>query len=291
MTTKDNFLRKGTLGIKWKDAKTSIRGNGRCIVVIPVYKKVDALSKFEEKSIEQVIKILGQTYELSLLCGYSFDVREYSDRFNYDFSYCKCSDDFFKSQKSYSDLCEKYEFYEIFSGYEYILIYQPDAWIFENRLEYFIDLGYDYIGAIHMLKANGNGGRIGNGGFSLRKPKKLSEVCKDTDFEQFRFSLYEDCAFSIRLKSKLNIPDPDIGFEFGWQEHPEAAYKKTSKLPMGCHNPMRNNWNFWRNYISISNKEFDENRAKAIVGDKDFSVKPKYTSNVIKKKVIKKIDF
>ena len=291
MATKTDFLRKGTLGIKWENAEVSVRGNGRCIVVIPVYKKVDALSKFEEKSIGQVIKILGEKYELLILCGFSFDVKEYCDKFNYDFSYCKCSDEFFKSQKAYSDLCEKHEFYEIFSGYEYILIYQPDAWIFEDRLEHFMDMGYDYIGSIHMLKANGSGGRVGNGGFSLRKPEKFAEVCKETDFEQFRFSLLEDCAFTIRLKSKFNLPEPEIGFEFGWQEQPQAAYNKTKKLPMGCHNPMKNNWNFWRNHIAIADGEFDKDRAKAIVGDKDFSVKPKYTSNIVRKKQIKKIEY
>ena len=280
-----DFLRYGTLNIKWVEPVVKLRTASRCLVVIPVYKQIEKLSKFEGKSIERTIEIFGEKYEISLLCGLSFDVEAYSKKFGYDFSYMKCSDEYFKSQKSYSDLCEMFQLYETLSDYEYILICQPDAWVFEDNLEHFIELGYDYIGSIHMLRANGNGGRVGNGGFSLRKTKKFADVCRETDFNTFRYTLYEDCAFTIKLKDKLNIAPPEVGFEFGWQEQPQAAFQKIGKLPMGCHNPMKNNWNFWRNHIKVSDEEFSKAEMTSLTGASSVSVRPKYTHpNVVKKR-------
>lgn len=278
-------MRKGTLGIKWVEPIIKKNNSSDCVVIIPVYKQVEKLSKFESKSIERTIEVLGKKYEIMLLCGLSFDVESYSKKFEYDFSYIKCSNEYFESQKSYSDLCEEFEFYEALSDYEYILICQPDAWIFEDNLEHFINFGYDYIGSVHMLRSNGNGGRVGNGGFSLRKTKKFAELCKETNFDQFPFSLFEDCVFSIRLKNQLNIAPLGDGFEFGWQEQPQAAYEKIKKLPMGCHNPMKNNWNFWRNHIKIADEEFDEAKMASLTGADSVSVKPKYTHpNILKRK-------
>ena len=37
---------------------------------------------------------------------------------------------------------KKYHFLE----YQYMLIYQLDAFVFEDKLDYFCELGYDYIG-------------------------------------------------------------------------------------------------------------------------------------------------
>ena len=71
-------------------------------------------------------------------------------------------------------------FYQRFRRFEYILIYQLDAFVFSDRLEEFCRLGYDYIGAPWPL---GDGNKhneelvvegnhfltVGNGGFSLRR--------------------------------------------------------------------------------------------------------------------------
>lgn len=283
--SKEDMFRKGTLGIKWTEPIFKNSGKSKCAVLIPVYKGIDELSKFEEESIGNTVKVLGGKYEIFLVCGSLFDTDSYSKHFEYDFSYCKCNDKYFESQKSYSDLCEKYELYEAFSQYDYILICQPDAWIFEDRLEYFIGLGYDYIGCIHMLRSNGTGGRVGNGGFSLRKVSKFIEVCKKTDFEKFRFRLYEDCVFTISLKNEFNIPSNDIGFDFGWQEQPRAAMKITGKLPMACHSPMKNNWEFWRQYITIADDESNKRKIEVISGAENVSAGHRYNiPGTIKKK-------
>lgn len=279
-----NAFARGTLKIPWTSPEVKNNATvGRCVVLIPVYKNVGRLSKFEKKSIERVISILGEKYELMLLCGKSFKTNEYNEHFGYDFSYYKCNDDFFKSQKSYSDLCEKYQFYETLSEYEYMLIYQPDAWIFEDRLEHFINLGHDYIGSVHTLRTNGTNGKVGNGGFSLRKISKFAEVCKKTDFEQFRYTTYEDCVFTMLLKQKFDIATLEEGFDFGWQENPQAAFSITKKLPMGCHNPMRNNWRFWSEHIKLADEPFSEEKMKVISGAENVTIRPVYNKPFIHK--------
>ena len=54
---------------------------------------------------------------------------------------------YFISKESYSRLLVSKSFYEAFSEYEYILIYQPDCLVFSDQLLEWCKKGNDYIGA------------------------------------------------------------------------------------------------------------------------------------------------
>lgn len=56
-------------------------------------------------------------------------------------------DTYFKGIAGYNRLMMSPEFYETFAQWEYILIYQTDAWVFSDRLSEWCSKGYDYIGA------------------------------------------------------------------------------------------------------------------------------------------------
>ncbi|WP_133593163.1 DUF5672 family protein [Azoarcus indigens] len=67
-------------------------------------------------------------------------------------------------------------FYRLYRDYEYMLICHLDAWIFQDRLAFWMDAGYDFIGAplflppcgrTHFLQRMAPFG--GNGGLSLRR--------------------------------------------------------------------------------------------------------------------------
>ena len=67
-------------------------------------------------------------------------------------------------------------FYQIYQEFDYILVCHLDAWIFRDRLAYWMDKGYDFIGAplflpendkVHFLQRMAPFG--GNGGLSLRR--------------------------------------------------------------------------------------------------------------------------
>ena len=60
----------------------------------------------------------------------------------------------FTSRNSYSKLLLSSKFYERFSDYDYMLIYQLDCLIFSNDLKKWTDLNYDYIGAPWFAEPN-----------------------------------------------------------------------------------------------------------------------------------------
>lgn len=76
-------------------------------------------------------------------------------------------ENYFKSIDGYNKLMLSPSFYKAFSNYEYILIYQLDAWVFKDELQHWCNQKYDYIGA--PIYQNNKLIGIGNGGFSLRK--------------------------------------------------------------------------------------------------------------------------
>lgn len=146
-------------------------------VVVPIY--TTDMSCDEIVSIEQCLRILG-SYHLFLLCPNDLNVSgwPYYSRFEL----VRFDSMYFKSTRTYSDLLLKKAFYKRFLAFDFILIYQTDAWVFKDELKYWMEQGYDYIGAPWFTYGthNHNDGlpeSVGNGGFSLRNVKKHIAVC------------------------------------------------------------------------------------------------------------------
>lgn len=144
------------------------------VVVIPVYQSVP--KEEEIASFMQCLTVL-RNYNIVLLTYKDLICDAYEriaikcnkeiDRVNFDKAY-------FCSIEGYNRLCLDKMFYERFGEYEYMLIYQLDAWVFRDELSFWCSQGYDYIGAPWFKEINGHysyefSGSIGNGGFSLRK--------------------------------------------------------------------------------------------------------------------------
>lgn len=75
------------------------------------------------------------------------------------------------------------DFYRMYLEFEYILICHLDAWVFRDRLAYWMDLGYDFIGAPLFLPQNGHASFMRrmapfgcNGGLSLRRVARCIHV-------------------------------------------------------------------------------------------------------------------
>ena len=144
------------------------------LVVVPVYKSQP--NDFEELSFIQSLKVLGD-YPFSIITFEGLDVSYYTNLMDeYLISYSvNCFDkDYFKGWASYNRLLLSKGFYETFRRHTYMLIYQLDAFVFKDELQYWCNKGYDYIGA-PWFKDFGNGliqpklVAVGNGGLSLRK--------------------------------------------------------------------------------------------------------------------------
>lgn len=142
-------------------------------ILIPAYKT--SLSESELISLHQCCQVFS-SYPLQLVVPVDLDISEYDTEFrlfNINYLIQRFPNEYFIGIQGYNRLMLSRKFYERFQSYEYILIYQLDAYVFRDELSVWCSKGFDFIGAplveyytdtefsTHM--------RVGNGGFSLRK--------------------------------------------------------------------------------------------------------------------------
>lgn len=152
--------------------------NNNCCIVIPIYKEI--LSETDIISLKQCLKILSK-YHIVFITNKKLDCSAYIEicrKYNTDFSFEYFHYCYSFGINGYNALLLSKKFYTRFKNYTYILIYQLDAYVFRDELDYWCGQGYDYIGAPWMsIKSildtpkfgNHYNLTVGNGGFSLRK--------------------------------------------------------------------------------------------------------------------------
>ena len=233
------------------------------IIVVPIYKK--SLDLPEKISLKQLYKVLGDYYICfvapqrmkSFFCKRNVKVIYFEDRY-------------FNNTGTYSELLLSDFFYEKFSKYEYMLIYQLDAFVFRDELLDFCRLGYDYIGAPvprnccaewKVIKA-----RVGNGGFSLRKIystrriiTNMPEIVNDKSIRELCYK-YEDLFFGYcgaRVDVDFSVPDIKTALKFAIDDDVSHCYRKLScnNLPFGCHRWSKvERYQIWCKYV-VRDKE------------------------------------
>lgn len=150
-------------------------------IVIPVYNEI--ISSYELISLQQLNRVLGD-YDKFFVAPENM-IFSYAD-FCQDWTVENFKKYYFQNTVTYSELLLSEEFYDRFSQYEYMLIYQLDAFVFSDRLMEFCSLGYDYIGAPwpmnHRYSIGRRAAKIGNGGLSLRKIDSVIKLlrCKES---------------------------------------------------------------------------------------------------------------
>ncbi|NCD70353.1 DUF5672 family protein [Mucilaginibacter agri] len=229
-------------------------------IVIPFYR--DAISPYEKIALQQCENVLAAYPKIaikpnSLKIPVDANMVSIEEEVSFD-------DSFFKGIEGYNKLMLSPIFYEQFLAYEYILIYQMDAFVFKDELADWCSQNWDYIGAPWIrkqivsnpfkaavlkaqqylstefnLKKRGVPNkyqfenRVGNGGFSLRRVRPFYEVCVSMDKQIKEYLAYtahqynEDAFWSIevnRKKKMLNIPDWQTGLKFAFEYAPQTAY-------------------------------------------------------------------
>lgn len=165
-------------------------------VVVPVYKI--ELANSEVSSLHQCLNLL-KNYTITFICSNSFDFDAFCRR-NRIKDQRKCIEkvefpkEFFASVEGYNSLLSLDFFYSAFSQFEYILIYQLDAWVFKDELEFWMSQGYDYIGApwINFDTCESVLLGVGNGGFSLRRVNSFQNVLRSFKFKYSPFYSFPD---------------------------------------------------------------------------------------------------
>ena len=155
----------------------------RHCIVVPLYKSFEMLADDELISLQQLFAVLGK-HPICFIshCKFEFDIYVKEAEKKNIFPEVKRFDEFyFGDVNGYNQLLISLDFYRSFSAFDYLLIYQLDAFVFRDELNYWCKMKYDYIGApwtgIHIYKEIPLVG-VGNGGFSLRKVESTIMVLK-----------------------------------------------------------------------------------------------------------------
>ena len=236
-------------------------------IIVPVYK--EELNDFEKLSLAQLHKVLGNNYDVYLIGPEKMDICRYIAIYPH-MVYIPMDPKWFESIHSYSQLCMQYSFYDRFSEYEYILLYQLDAWLFRDEIHDFCKLGYDFIGAPIFSDKCGwpDVPKVGNGGFSLRRIETFKDICNpDGDFLQYYNKKESELAktlLKVDIEDKyfclvvpmfydINIAPVGIAERFSWDMNPDLTHDYLKKdFPMGVH-AIDKNIRFYKCYINELN--------------------------------------
>ena len=264
------------------------------IVVVPLYESNP--DNWQRLSFEQCCRVLGG-HPICIATNKEVDISQYQEiasKYSIKILREDFDSSFFASISGYNRLMLDKRFYQRFSDYEYMLVYQLDAWVFRDELDDWCNKGYDYIGAPWIEKDSKGQpisiGGVGNGGFSLRRIQHFVDVLsyrgpvKDGEKlklepslknKLYRFlyslgyqntlsyykkdeTLFEDIFLSIFLAdTKLHalMPDAETACHFAFEQAPSYLYAKTKRLPFGCHAWLKYEYDsFWMTFINGNNK-------------------------------------
>lgn len=217
-------------------------------IIIPIFKK--KLFDFEKISLQQALNIF-KNYDIFFVSPENFlgDIPENIKVEKFDSKY-------FKSVKTYNQLMLNISFYERFLAYKFILIYQLDAFVFEDKLLYFCGLEYDYIGApwisgiYHYIDKKHCIWKVGNGGLSLRNVYSFIKVLKEYQDIVCDCIINEDIFYSSLINKDFKIAPVEIALEFSFEQQVLKCFERNNRqLPFGCHAWMRYNFKFWKPFI------------------------------------------
>lgn len=245
-------------------------------VVIPVYSQ--AISYYERVSLARCNSILGR-HEIILVAPDSLDISNYfSIMSGGRVSVERFSDQYFNNGLSgYNRLLTSELFYSRFLNFDFILIYQLDAFVFHDLLDLWCQKGYDYVGApwLHAswqkdysnclfysivskqsflkrqlsklrwrIAGGPNSLSVGNGGLSLRRTQTFHYLSAQASNIAASCTANEDIFWSIFLPLhgyKIQIPTWREALKFSFDYNPGLCFKKNDlELPFGCHAWFRN---------------------------------------------------
>jgi hypothetical protein len=151
-------------------------------IVMPMSNRA-VLTPEEEISLRHLTHFLGK-YDKYLVMPNGL-------KFSYPgFSIKHFDNKYFGSVEAHKRLLFSPHFYGTFSEYRYILIYHLDALVFSDQLTEWCERGFDYIGAPWVKHESApyagkpwHEGKVGNGGFSLRKIESFLNVIYSSKYQ------------------------------------------------------------------------------------------------------------
>jgi hypothetical protein len=261
----------------------------QAVVIVPIYKEI--MNYNELFSLNRCFDVLGNYNIVAIkptslnIADINFD-RQFSDVVSFD-------DKYFKNISGYNELMLSSEFYERFLTFEYMLIYQLDAFVFSDELQYWCSRDYDYIGApwlypnslgswvnnpdVHLKsfiyrrynilkrglpRSKQLFNQVGNGGFSLRKIGTFHSLSRkyrsiaDEYISRHEFQFNEDIFWSIELNRRsknLSIPEFKTAAKFAIESQPDLAFQLTGNKLPFGAHAWEKHLDFWKPILETYN--------------------------------------
>jgi hypothetical protein len=151
----------------------------KCVIVIPIHKEDP--TKNELISFAQCFKILYK-HPIYILAPENLNIKKYKEVIT-KFNVIHIDPVWQSNLKQYNKLKISRFFYDLFKGYDFLLTYELDAFVFKDELSFWSSKSFDFIGApwfkghdipSQPLQLIG----VGNSGFSLRNIKTSRRILK-----------------------------------------------------------------------------------------------------------------
>ncbi len=157
-------------------------------VVVLIFTHKAEPDEYERLSFQQCFKVLGK-HPIRLVCPQGMDISRYREMVPEvvpDFIDPK----WFRSLRAYNLLKVLPWLYRRYAGYEFMLTYELDAWVFRDELLEWCDQGWDYIGApwfegYYACREDAPVLGVGNSGFSLRRIPSMRRALKKIRWERW----------------------------------------------------------------------------------------------------------
>ena len=236
------------------------------VIVIPVYKT--QISDLEWNVLRQCAKVLAN-YDIAVAHPEGLDLSVYKTIIPRLRS-IPFEKRYFSNIAGYNKLLISDFFYQAFERYQFMLVFQLDAWVFEDSLLAWCNKGFDYIGApwieepipgknsalIPLTKLCLN--KVGNGGLSLRRVSAHLRIAKRLRGLVRYYHYNEDVFWSILVPMifwSYRKPTVLEALSFAFEYKPRESYERIgNKLPFGCHAWERTDRLFWDQYIHVESR-------------------------------------
>jgi hypothetical protein len=222
-----------------------------CVVLIPTYKTI--FEPIELYCLQRTIAILKR-FDIIFLIPENVDIGCLED---FPVSVCRIDSRHFGRTDRYNRWLLSREFYIRFLMYEKILICHADATVLRDDMDYWIGKDYHYIGApwfnslvfrpnfISRPELNGESFilNVGNGGFSMRNPRKFIEIIDRyiNIIKEFCLNTGANCnedglfAYIGQIDSRFKVAPHDEAVRFALELNSRNQMDSTGVLPMGFH--------------------------------------------------------
>lgn len=211
---------------------------------------------------------------VTLVCPEELDLSRYLNLWP-ELKVQRYAPEHFFSVQSYNDLVISPVFYKPFAPkYEYLLIYQLDAFLISNQVLEFCNQGYDYYGAPWItgfpryyfllnrwpIKLSTKRFNVGNGGLSLRNIRSTLDLLKRKENHISKAFFMEDAFFGYwgSLDPYFHACPPLVAAKFSLEMEPSYWIERTNCLPMGIHGYEVWHKDFYNSLVHDSYKKLSE---------------------------------